>query len=420
MPDIPFPLRDAHLHLIAHGAELSAVQLADCTSVDACLQRIASAAADTPAGSWIRAVGARPEAWAERRSPSADELEDAAAGRPCFVLCFDHHALSAGRSALALADMADAGPSGFIPTGADGRPTGLLLEGACKQLLRAVPKPTERDSLNHLRTAQADLQSRGFVEVHEMMAEPLHVRLLQKLEEQGDLELTVMLYATPDHFDDVRRMCAELTSIRIHFAGLKLFTDGTLNSRTAHMLTPYADPIPDAPLGTPLLSADDIHRHMLRAHDEQFDVAAHAIGDGAVRTLIDAYASIDDPTFQLRIEHAQFIDEADIERFPRHRIVASVQPSHLLTDMEAIERLMPHRASRAFPLQDLVQATGADVDSLVLFGSDTPIVDPSPFDNLQAATERRRQGMDASTAIAPEQAIDASLAWRLMRSTVGS
>ena len=220
----------------------------------------------------------------------------------------------------------------------------------------------------------------------------------------------------------------------MRFGGLKLFTDGTLNSRTAFMLEPYADPIPDHPLGTPLMSEREIAGHLRRAQSEGFDVAAHAIGDGAVRRMLDCYEALPEAGggragkgFTLRVEHAQFLDERDAPRFaslsagegPGAALaVASLQPSHLLTDVEAIERLVPDRAARAFALRDLwgaAEEAGRSPADLIYLGSDTPVVSPDPNDTLRAAVDRSREG-EGDRAIAPEQAVRRADCLSLMRS----
>lgn len=431
-------LRDAHLHLAQHGEELSHINLADCPSLHAALERIAAPAHARPsaskseadfdgtkpqasgpgpqAGPWLLAVGARVESWPERRYPTARELHDAAAGRPALIRSFDHHAVCLNARALALAgvtrDTPDP-PGGLIERdAATGEPTGLLLERACELAWRALPRPGDDEYLEHVRAALADLASRGIVEVHDMLASPRLARALLEMERRGELAIRVRLYAPRDAFEELVRMAAsELAGSRlVSLAGMKIFTDGTLNSRTAHMLHPFRDPIPGHERGTPLMSVADITDAIRYADALGYPVAAHAIGDAAVRATLDALDAAKPHADGQRIEHAQFIDEADIDRFPRTAggVIASVQPCHLLTDIEAIERLAPQRADRAFPLRDLIhaaRAAGRAPEDLVWFGSDAPIVPPDPADNLQAAVQRRRAGMDSSRAVAPRQAI---------------
>jgi predicted amidohydrolase YtcJ len=149
-------------------------------------------------------------------------------------------------------------------------------------------------------------------------------------------------------------------------------------------------------------------------------LAVHAIGDGAVRLVLDSIERVSggvirEPGNRHRIEHAEVIDEADVPRFARlgGGVVCSVQPCHLLTDIEVLTRQMPHRLHRVLPLRELIDAgsiSGGD-DRLLWFGSDVPIVRPDPSDSLQAALHRRRVGDPESAAIAPSQSITAEEAW---------
>lgn len=140
-------------------------------------------------------------------------------------------------------------------------------------------------------------------------------------------------------------------------------------------------------------------------------IAAHAIGDAAVRAVLDALEQVRPAARGHRIEHAELIDHADIPRIVRLRdelgLTISVQPCHLLTDIEALERALPDRLGRVLPLRELLDA-GLMPGRDLLFGSDVPIVRPHPQDSLRAAIHRSRED---SAAIAPEQAISEQEAW---------
>lgn len=405
--------RDAHLHLAEHGEELSCINLATCRTREECLERVARASRERDAserGGWIKAVGARNESWADPRWPTAPELDEAAGGACCIVLSFDHHALVASGSALRAAGVHAGTPDpakGMIEK-RDGAPTGLLLESAMHLVRRAMPAPTDADLSRWVRRATEDLTRRGITEVHDMLSTPGLARVLLGLESSGQLTLDVRLYATRAEFDALRPMAEQWESERIRLAGLKIFTDGTLNSRTAWMLRDFVDAVPERPHGTSLMSVQEIAESVRYADDLGFPIAAHAIGDGAVRAVLEALEHTAPETLGQRVEHAQFIDEADVPRFAQLGVVASLQPCHLLTDIEAIERYAPHRAERAFPLRDLIDSAveaGFEASDLVWLGSDAPIVPPAPEDNLQAAVHRRRAGMDPSRAVGPSQAI---------------
>jgi predicted amidohydrolase YtcJ len=292
----------------------------------------------------------------------------------------------------------------------------VVLEAAYKRVLAAVPAPDDDQALGYVRTAAEDLAGRGFVEVNEMMSPARLPGLLGRLEGEGALPIAVRLFATPDDLPAVLAHFREHgPSERIRMGGMKLFLDGSLNSRTAWMLGPYADPLEGHPRGTPMVSPEELDGYLALCQASHMDCATHAIGDAAVRMALDAYERIGSPTFRLRIEHAQFIDEADVGRFAALGVVASMQPCHLLADVEAIERLLPHRADRAFALRDLVDAAssaGADPGDLIELGSDAPVVPPEPRDNLQAAVRRGR--VDSGT-VGAGQAITESECWGLMR-----
>jgi hypothetical protein len=162
------------------------------------------------------------------------------------------------------------------------------------------------------------------------------------------------------------------------------------------------------PCGTALMTVAEIEESVRLADSLGCPIAAHAIGDGAVRAVLDAVERVRPRAVGQRVEHAQFVDEADVPRFARLGVIASVQPCHLLTDIEAIRRFTPDRAERVFPLRDLIDAArsaGRDPADLVWLGSDAPIVRPDPEDNVQAAVFRRRAGMGEGEMVGARQAV---------------
>jgi predicted amidohydrolase YtcJ len=175
------------------------------------------------------------------------------------------------------------------------------------------------------------------------------------------------------------------------------------------MLHDFADPLPDLPRGKALLSVEQIATALSRCADHGLLLAAHAIGDGAVRACLDA-AERTGLGRHLRIEHAEIVDAADVPRFAALGVTLSVQPCHLLADIEALRRSLPHRLDRVLPLRDVIKS-GLIPGQTLLFGSDAPVVGADPRDSIQAATQRRRASMAVDEAIAPDQAIGEREAW---------
>ncbi len=422
----PANLRDAHLHLAEHGESLSMLQLGACGSVDEVLRLVAAAAGATPrARAWVRGVGLRAAELKEGRFPNARELDDASGGRPVLLRSFDHHSLAASTAVLRAAgiDATVPDPAGGVIERRDGEPTGTLLEHACDAVWKVMPQPSDEEYRGFVERGLADLGHRGFVEVHDMLSRPRLARCLVQLEREGHLGMRVELYAPPENFDEVREIVSGRADARVALGGLKLFADGTLNSRTAFMLEPFADPLPGRPRGEQLLTREQIAGGIARARAAGCRVAVHAIGDAAVRTVLDAEQVSRAPgrsehrqeAGATRIEHAQFVDPADVPRFAALGVVASMQPCHLLTDIEAIARSTPGREDRAFPVRalcDAYAAAGMDPAHRVWLGSDAPVVPPEPMDNVRGAAWRARGR--AAAPVGASQRISEADVWRLM------
>jgi len=411
------PLREAHAHIASHGRSLTMPDLSRCTSVGECLDVLAGQGVACAPGAWVLAHGARPESWTDARWPMISELDRAVPAVPCAVMSFDHHAVAANTLAMSAAGIDERSPDppgGVICRDAkSGTLTGLLLERSAHQVWNAAPEPGPGERRAHVIAALADLASHGFVEVHDMLAQPWLGPLLAGLYDAGELALGVDLYTPLDDFDLALRSAPRWQRPGVRLAGAKVFTDGTLNSRTAWVLEEFRDPMPGMERGKPLMTVQEIAAAIRRCRDAGLQLAAHAIGDGAVRACLDAAEKEgigNAASGVLRIEHAEIIDVADVPRFAALGVIASVQPCHLLYDIEALRRYLPHRLDRVLPLRDLIDS-GLEPGTSLLFGSDVPIVRPNPGDSIAAAVSRRREGMGPYEAIASDQAIGEAQAW---------
>lgn len=291
--------------------------------------------------------------------------------------------------------------------GDSGELTGVCLEAAAGLVRAAAAEPSRDELKTHVRTALIDLLHHGFVEVHDLLAQPWLPCVLAELHDEGSIPVRVGLFAPMDGLSAMARDRSNWERPGLRLLGGKVFVDGTLNARTAWTLSPYRDALPQHPCGTGLMTREALAGAIKACRSLDLGLAAHAIGDAAVRACLDAVElagrSPDSP--EVRIEHAELVDEADVPRFAQLGAVASVQPCHLLYDIEALERALPHRLSRVLPLRELIDSGLVPGRSLV-FGSDTPIVRPDPVDSIQAAVGRGRA--DGPGRIAPEQAITAA------------
>jgi predicted amidohydrolase YtcJ len=227
------------------------------------------------------------------------------------------------------------------------------------------------------------------------------VPVMREMAETGALPIRVQSFVSAQHgeWQDAGLLPAGGEIQRT--AGIKMYADGALGSRTAAMLSPYADD--PANSGIALLTVDQITTAIRAAIDAGWwCVAIHAIGDAAVRMVLNAYAIVrswdDGKDILLRIEHAQHVHPDDVQRFADLNVMACVQPTHWVSDDAMAKlRLGPERQAWAYRWRSLL-----DVGAVVGAGSDFPIEDVDPLAGISAFVRR-----PSSEALTIDQAITA-------------
>jgi predicted amidohydrolase YtcJ len=169
----------------------------------------------------------------------------------------------------------------------------------------------------------------------------------------------------------------------LRIGGVKMFLDGSLGSRTAWMLEPYAG---SRDRGMPITTEEEAGRAMRTAADAGIASTVHAIGDAAVRRALDLMSQLPPVGVPHRIEHFQCVHPDDLDRAAAAGIVASMQPAHLLTDIPLVERHWGARGRGAYAFQSLRRRR-----TPLVFGSDTPVASLDPREGLYAALERRSE-----------------------------
>ena len=393
-------LIDSHVHVTSVGFAAMTLDLSDTRSLAEALAKIAVYAKAHPDRPWILGRGWNQELWAEKRYPTAADLDAIVPGRPVWLGRVDGHAGWANSRALSIAKVtfATKDPAGgkierLTPAGPGaGKPAGVLIDNAQELVTKAVPPPRPEDRDYAFALAQDIFFSHGVTAAADMGTEIEDWQTYRRAGDTGRLRMRVMSYAagidnmvliggtgpTPWLYDD-----------RLRLNGVKLYADGALGSRGASLKTPYSD----APIAKGLRITTDtpLKNLMSRAALDRFQLAVHAIGDeanGAVLGAIEELAPTYGGDRRWRIEHAQIVDPADIPRFGQHGIIASMQPVHQTSDrLMAEKRLGPNRLKGAYAWKS-IQATGAKL----AFGSDAPVEIADPFAGMAAAISR--QGPD--------------------------
>jgi hypothetical protein len=385
---------DAHGHVMALGFRLMLLDLSQTRSLAEAQEAIRAFAAANPEMPWIIGGGWNQEVWGLGRFPTAAELDAIVPDRPVWLSRADGHAGWANSRAMQIAGITAATrtPAGGRIETAAGRPSGIFVDNAMTLVDSHRPAPLARDYDRALRLAQAHLLSLGVTGVADMGTDITEWQSFRRAGDVGALSIRIASYGagidnmaliagpgpTPWLYDD-----------RLRMVGVKLLLDGALGSRGAWLKAPYAD----APgqTGLPLLTDSQLRNRMVRAAMDGFQVAVHAIGDAANAELLSA---IDDVGGSFtgdrrwRIEHAQIVDPADIARFGRHGVIASMQPVHETSDRQMAEaRLGPARLAGAYAWRSI-----AGSGARLAFGSDFPVESPDPFAGFAAAITR--QGAD--------------------------
>lgn len=387
---------DAHVHVMETGFSKLTLDLSTARSLDDALAQIGAYVTAHPDRAWIEGGGWNQANWGLDRMPTAAELDRVTAGKPAYLTRVDGHAAWVNSAALAAAKVTEgmADPAGGHIERLSGsrKPAGVLVDAA-KELVRAKvppPRPSDRDTA--FGEAQLAFLAQGVTAVADMGTTIEDWQAYRRAADAGNLRIRIVSYAkgvdamaliggsrpTPWLYDD-----------RLKMQGVKLYLDGALGSRGAWLKAPYAD-APDT-TGLPVMNETQLGNLMSRAAIDNFQVAVHAIGDKANETVLDTIDQLSD-TYKgdrrWRIEHAQIVAPADIARFGKFGVVASMQPQHQPSDRTMAEaRLGPDRLAGAYAWRSIA-ATGA----ALAFGSDTPVEPPTPFVGLAAAISR--QGAD--------------------------
>lgn len=374
---------DPHVHLVMAARALAETDLTHVDGRSAFEAAIAAAAAapERRTDGWIIARGWDESRW-DGTMPDAGWLA-AAGDRPALAWRMDIHAAVLNEPALARCDLREPVPGGTIVRGDDGRPTGLLLEAAAwERAIPVLPVPTPAEDRAAVAAAVEHAHARGIVALGSMEELDGLEHVLVPMATDGSLGILVRAMVIDDAPDiPVARIRAIPSTSDLRVIALKAFADGTLGSRTARFLEPYADAPDESGLWTGRARDGGLVPWASQVARAGFGVAIHAIGDAAVRAGLDALDAVHaiDPSLLRRLEHAQHVDDQDFGRF--RGIFASMQPGHRIGDRATMDdRIGAARAKRAFPYRSL-QTAGARL----AFGSDWPVIDCDPLDAIASA-----------------------------------
>ncbi len=387
-----FPgFNDAHTHLGSAGRTKLNVDLTGVKSLTDMLAKIKSAADAAPAGHWLTGGNWDHTLWAQKVLPTRQDLDKVTGDHPTFLDRIDGHIAIANTAALTAAGITrktTPPQGGAIDLDASGQPTGILRESAQDLVYKVIPPPSPEDRRKGDELAITDALKHGVTSVQDF-SDWQDFLVFEQMQKEGKLHLRITEWLPfKDPLGELlaHRAHHDINDPLLHTGFLKGFMDGSLGSRTAAMKAPYADDPSNT--GLPQYTQGRLNKMAVERAAAGFQLGFHAIGDKATSMALDAYSQPGiSTTARNRIEHAQVVDPADIPRFKKLGVIASMQPSHLLTDMNwAVDRLGPKRAAYSYAWKAFL-----DAGVPLAFGTDYPVEPITPFRGLYAAVTRMNE-----------------------------
>jgi predicted amidohydrolase YtcJ len=394
---------DAHVHLANGGFEKLNVNLVGTKSLKEMQQRIATKVAQAVAGEWIVGRGWDHTLWPGGALPSAQDLDAVTNGHPAIFVRVDGHIAVTNTAALQAAGITGKTPApqgGKIDLDAKGQPTGIIRESAQELIFTKVPPPTHDQHRMAAELALANAARWGITSAQDNSSWEDFL-VYEELERDGKLTLRIaewLAFGNSVTKLEEHRAHHPANDPLLHTTMLKGYMDGSLGSRTAALLAPYAHEASNS--GLPQYEQATLNKMAVERVDAGFQLGFHAIGDRAAQMALDAFAvaevspkakpaagSTSSRDFRFRIEHDQVIAPSQFAQYKKLGVIASVQPCHLLTDMNwAEERIGPERAKTSYPWKQFL-----DNGVPLAFGTDFPVEPINPFRNVYAAVTRKNE-----------------------------
>ncbi|CAN7754155.1 MULTISPECIES: amidohydrolase [Ensifer] len=394
-------LIDNHLHLISTGITMGWVDAtpAAAPTLAALMEKLAERAAVTPKGAWVRARGYDQVKLDVGRHPTREELDRAVPDHPVLLTRACGHVAIANSLALSLADVTEATPvpdGGVIGT-TDGRLNGFLAENAQNLIKTAIPEVTTEELIDGIERAGRYLLSLGITSCMDAAVGQLagfaEIQAYEMAKLSGRLPVRVWLTLLGDPgvsiVEDSWRagLISGAGDDMLRVGAVKIFLDGSAGGRTAWMSKPYLGE-PDN-IGVQMLPDADVEAIVKSCHDRGYQMACHAIGDGAIEQLITAYekalAGNPDPDRRHRIEHCGFSSPEQDRRMKAAGILPAPQMAFIHDFGDSYVSVLGEERGKASYQIGTWMRMGLKPST----GSDSPVCSPDPFPNLHAMITRK-------------------------------
>ena len=403
-------LIDAHGHFASYGAFLGNLDLNGTTSYRQILDMVAERVAQVHRGEWILGRGWDQNNWKNKNFPTHGLLSKVAPENPVLLTRTCGHAVLVNKKALEIAGIDKTTPDppgGKILYKKNGQPSGILIDEAENLVGAFIPELTTDGLKQNIINAAENCLSVGLTGMHDAGIPPEQIAVYKELVDEAKLDVRIYaMVSDPGPDSDIE---AYLKKHKIEKYGdymfsvkcVKLFADGSLGARSAAMIDPYSDD-PDNS-GVIVSDKDHIYNVALAALNTGMQVATHAIGDRAVRNVLDGYekAIIEKSAadHRFRIEHSQIVAKEDLPRYAPLGILPSMQPASAVSDMDWTEaRVGKERIWGAYAWRRFI-----DSECIIPCSSDFPVESNNPLLGMYRAITRQDEDGTPDGGWLPDQ-----------------
>ncbi len=411
---------EAHMHLFSGAAELDQLQLAGVSGFHDLEHAVRGYAASRPNARLLQAQGADYTILSDKERVTRHHLDRIVPDRPFAMTAPDHHTMWANTRALEMAGLLKGrklGPGNEIVMGSDGLAEGELREGeAFGPLLELAgesrvrlalatggepdPAPTEEEKAHDRAIMKRGLDwcaKHGITSIQNMDGNLYQLELLSELHDRAELLCRAQIpfhyknFMTLDMLEKASMMARRYDDDWLSSGMVKVFYDGVLDSWTAVMVDEYADRA--GWVGEPLFTPAQFKELAIEIDRRGLQIAVHAIGDGAVRAVLDGYEAAQKKNGRRdsrhRIEHIEVTTRDDVPRFAELGVLCSMQPPHppgagCFPLEPTVSRIGHHRWPLAYAWRTLKNAGGR-----VVFASDWPVAPIDPILGIKCAVMRK-------------------------------
>lgn len=408
-------LNDSHLHILLVGDSMTSCNLTTAKSIDDAIELGKKFLADNNGLTSLYGRGWNQDYFTEgeARMFNRHDLDKISTRIPIVYDRVCGHVMVGNTKALEIlgVDENTTVDGGEILIGLDGKPNGIFTENASGLLQSVLPVKSDADIENDFLKAAHYALSVGVTSIqsNDILGSSDFINIFKIIHNIYDNNKTKLRYNSQFNFQDLKifkkyieteHKTGKYDGKFLTKGALKLFKDGSLGARTALMLNDYNDET--GTKGVAALSDEQLQTLCDVATENEIRVVTHAIGDGAIESVINAYENtMEDGKNSLRhgIVHCQISNYEQLKRIAKLNIPVMYQPIFLDYDIQIVEsRVGKELASTSYAFNTLNQL-GAPIS----FGTDSPVENLNPFPNIYCAITRQRINGSPEGGFAPNE-----------------